>query len=165
MLHISVILPDSCRACRSTDHLLLPFLARKGLRPNVEGAEPGSQLIPSGVSFPISFSELCSLAVSFPSRRIVELNWSSMKLWRRSLSHFCTFFPCPYRPFVHFYQGGRISQEMYFCFGISSFLVFTLYGAISILQQDSKAQEGVANGGIGDHPGKDFLDGNPILKL
>lgn len=98
MLHILVVLPDSCRACRSTDHLLLFFLARKGLRPNVERAEPGSQLIPSGVSFPISFSGLCSLGVSFPSRRIVELNWSSMKLWRSSLSHFCTFFPCPHRP-------------------------------------------------------------------
>lgn len=127
MLHSTVALPASRHACPSTDHLLLPFLAPKGLRPNVEGAEPRSHLISSGISFPISFSGLCSLGVSFPSR-IVELNWSSMKLWRTSLSHFCTLFLSmpPSLALFTYIKEDALLEKCIFALGYPVFLCLLL---------------------------------------
>lgn len=68
----------------------------------------------------------------FPSQRNVGLNWSSLKLWRSPpplISILFSSFPCLHHQLCSLLPfEGRISQEMYFCWGISSFfcLPFTV---------------------------------------
>lgn len=90
-------------------------------------------------SFPISFLGLVlwDLGLLLPSRT-VGLNCEEPSLIA-ICSSMC-FFHASISSLALFYQGGYVSQDMYFCFRTSNFQVFTPSSDISTLNRVSNAQ-------------------------